>query len=171
MASEGRAPPLHPLRLCSCFFPPLGHTFARQPFWRRLPPSAKGPPQAHRLGPTHFLCPNSASTPGGKFLSSRWAAPSPSFPAGQESPKRVGRRAGFPGLQPERGSDSAAVIQPPDLDRPAWNAPQRSHRQASFTRVRAPPAGGVRRLTSQNGLPAPEPGSLSTRTLRKNLFT
>ena len=85
--------PFLPLQL----FPPAHWSLVPGPSRRRFPLSRLGPLGPARLpGPTHFLCRfNSAPTWGGKFLSSRWAAASPSFPAGQESPKRVGRLVGL----------------------------------------------------------------------------
>ena len=91
--SSGGLHPFLPLQL----FPPAHWSLVPGPSRRRFPLSRPGPLGLARLpGPTHFLCRfNSAPTWGGKFLSSRWAAASPSFPAGQESPKRVGRLVGL----------------------------------------------------------------------------
>lgn len=97
----------------AAFLPPIAHSAGPRLFPEAPSPLPSRGPLARGFGPTHFLCrPNSALSPGGKFLSSRRAAPPPSFPAGQESPKRVGRGVGLPGLRPEKGSDSSAVTQP-----------------------------------------------------------
>ena len=91
-----RALGLHPF-LPLQLFPPAHWSLVPSPSRTRFPLLRPGPLRpAGRPGPTHFLCRlNSAPTWGGKFLSSRWAAASPSFPAGQESPKRVGRLVGL----------------------------------------------------------------------------
>lgn len=99
--------------LCSSFLPPIAHSAGPRLFPEAPSPLPPRGPLACGFGPTHFLCrPNSALSRGGKFLSSRRAAPPPSFPAGQESPKQVGRGVGLPGLRPKKGSDSSAVTQP-----------------------------------------------------------
>lgn len=136
--------------LCSSFLPPIAHSAGPRLFPEAPSPLPPRGPLARGFGPTHFLCrPNSALSRGGKFLSSRRAAPPPSFPAGQESPKRVGRGVGLPGLRPEKGSDSSAVTQPqPRLSQLGTLRGERkdSHPATantfSHSETPAPPAGG-----------------------------
>lgn len=133
-----------PFCLCNSFLPPIGHSFVPGPSRRRPPLSRLGPlGPARQPRPTHFLCrPNPAPTRGGKFLSSRRAAPSLSFPAGQESPKRVGR-----GVELQASGQRGEVTRPHSHNQPrdqagaAWNDRQIGD-SARVTRVRtlAPPS-------------------------------
>lgn len=168
--------------LCSSFLLPIGHSLGPRLFPEAPSPLPPRGPLARGFGPTHFLCrPNSAPTWGGKFLSSRWAVPS-SFPAGQESPKRVWRGVGLPGLRPEKGSDWLAVT----TAGPGWNSLERStsplgeegfapgHRQdfSFHSGTPAPPAGGAGICTcpKHRYLPAPETGNQNTGTLRVFIY-
>lgn len=74
-----RLHPFLPLQL----FPPThrAHTSSQGLPGGASPSPLRRAPWPRSLGPTHFLyCLNSAPTQGGKFLSLRWAAPSPFFP-------------------------------------------------------------------------------------------
>ena len=159
-------------------------TRSRGPSRRRFPLSRPGPLGPACLpGPTHFLCRlNSSPTWGGKFLSSRWAAASPSFPAGQESPKRVGRLVGL-----QASSQRGEVTRPQSHNRettpsqlgPMGRQPCPGSEVSHPAAAQPLPTRGLGRhpLAERGAAPVritaifpPEPSSQNTPMLRQCLF-
>ena len=104
----------------------------------------------------------------------------PSQPARKDQSEAGGRGAGLLDVRPERGSSSPAVAEPRDqlgqLPNPVGGRRFRIPSPASPSSTRgswAPSAGEARGRTCQKHryLPAAEPGSQNTRTLREYLFT